>query len=210
MSKLPLDPLYPISTATSAFGLNHLQLVEKYLEAGIRLFQVRDKLSSDAALHQQLLQIKKLCQHSQADFLVNDRLDLALAAGAAGVHLGQTDLPVEAARRILGNDAIIGISSHTREQFMKAQLSDVDYVALGPIFTTTTKVSEYRPLGLDLLREIAEHKRHPLVAIGGIHLENARQVWQAGVDSVAVVSDVANHADPAARIRDYMDEWSRC
>lgn len=187
-----------------------MQQVERFLAAGIRLFQVRDKLSSDALLHQQLLQIKKLCQTSKANLLVNDRIDLALAAGARGVHLGQTDLPVEAARRILGDKALIGISTHTLEQFIHAQASDVDYVAIGPVFPTLTKTSEYEPLGVDFLYQNAANKRHPLVAIGGINLENARQVWQAGADSVAVISDIANRQDPAARIREYMDEWSRC
>ncbi|MGW8179542.1 MAG: thiamine phosphate synthase, partial [bacterium] len=158
----------------------------------------------------QLLKIKDLCGQSEAAFLVNDRIDLVLAAGAAGVHLGQTDLPVETARRVLGETAIIGISTHTPQQFLSAQTSDVDYVAVGPIFPTLTKASEYEPLGLDFVYQNAAYKKRPLVAIGGIHLENALQVWRAGADSVAVVSDLANQQDPAARIKDYLDEWSRC
>ena len=147
MRNFRLDPLYPISTTKSLYGLSHLQLSKSYLAAGIGLFQIRDKVLEDSVLYEQLIKIAELCKESDTSFLVNDRMDLALASGASGVHLGQTDVPVEVARRILGPDALIGISTHTREQFLKAQGEDVDYVALGPIFSTITKKSRYKPLG---------------------------------------------------------------
>lgn len=210
MRNLRLDPIYPITTTRSLHGLNHLQLSRSYVAAEIGLFQVRDKLLEDSVLYEQLLRIAELCNESNTSFLVNDRVDLALASGAAGVHLGQTDVPAGVARRILGPDALIGISTHTREQFQEAQGEDVDYVALGPIFRTTTKESRYKPLGIEELRDLARYRRLPLVAIGGISIENVRDVWAAGADSVAVVSDVTNRRDPTARIFQYMDEWSRC
>ena len=210
MRNLCLDPIYPISKTKSQFGLSHLQLAESYLKSGIRLFQIRDKVLEDADLYIQLLQVAERCSSSNTSFVVNDRIDLALASGAAGVHLGQTDLPAEAARRILGPDALIGISTHTREQFIAAQNEDVDYVALGPIFPTLTKTSPYDPLGIEMVRDLAAIRRLPLVVIGGINIDNVREVWRAGADSAAVVSDVADDKNPSARIQRYMDEWARC
>lgn len=210
MRELHLDPLYPITTETSASGSGHLHLVGKFLEAGIRFFQVRDKLLEDASLYKLLVRIRQLCSHTDARFIVNDRVDLALASGAAGVHLGQTDLPVDAARRILGGKAVIGISTHNREQFLRAQLAAVDYVALGPIFHSSTKESAIEPLGIESLQELARERRLPLVAIGGINLENVLDVWRAGADSVAVVSDIAAAENPSSRIQSYMDKWSLC
>jgi len=210
MRELRLGPLYPITAMESALGSSHLQQVETYLDTGIRLFQVRDKLLDDEALYRQLLQIRQLCSAENASFIVNDRVDLAQASGAAGVHLGQKDLPVAAAREILGNESVIGISTHDREQFLEAQRADVDYVAVGPIFHTGTKESDNEPLGLDFLRAIAKKRNHPLVAIGGIQLDNVHQVWKAGADSVAVVSDIAASQDPANRIYSYLDRWQQC
>ena len=201
MRELHLDPLYPITSS----GQNHLLLVRTYLETRIQLFQVRDKELDDASLYDQLLQIKELCLQANARFIVNDRVDLALASGADGVHLGQTDLPVDVARRILGEGAIIGISTHNRAQFLEAQQSAADYVALGPIFSSSTKESAFPPLGTQALRELSYEKKRPLVAIGGIQLENVLEVWRSGADSVAVISDIAKAKNPHTRIRSYQD-----
>ena len=210
MRKLRLGPLYPITKTKSKHGLDHFQLAELYLSSGIGLFQVRDKVLEDSTFYEQLHRIALLCRGYDALFLVNDRVDLALVSGAGGVHLGQMDLPVAAARSLLGPDAVIGVSTHTREQFLAAQKEDVDYVALGPVFPTSTKESEYQPLGLDIVSELAAIRIHPLVAIGGINIDNVREVWKAGVDSAAVVSDVADDQNPSARIQAYMDAWARC
>jgi thiamine-phosphate pyrophosphorylase len=210
MRELHLDAIYPITVSGPVTGLGHLKLVEKYLEAGVRLFQVRDKLLDDRSFYEQLLQINQLCSEVGGRLIVNDRVDLALASGAAGVHLGQTDLPVQIARRILGETAVIGISTHNSKEFLEAQNTPVDYVAIGPVFETSTKKSCNKPLGVDLLREIATQKKLPLVAIGGITLENVAEVWKAGADSVAVISDIADAGDPARRIQEYLDRRLEC
>jgi thiamine-phosphate pyrophosphorylase len=139
-----------------------------------------------------------------AQFLINDRIDLALAARAHGVHLGQDDLPVRVARDLLGEEAIIGLSTHNRQQFLDAQSQDVDYIAMGPIFSTATKETENSALGVEALGELIADSRYPVVAIGGISLEKAPQVWTAGADSVAVISDIANAKDPARRVSQYL------
>ena len=145
-----------------------------------------------------------MCELSQARFLVNDRVDLALASKAHGVHLGQTDLPVAAARELLGEDAILGLSTHSRTQFERALQEDIDYLALGPIFTTTSKDSPYPPLGTDLLRQLVTSSPLPVVAIGGITLETTRKVWASGAASVAVISDIVQAECPSDKMTEYL------
>lgn len=203
MDRFRLDRIYPITAAMNPTGMGHIGLARLFLDSGIRLFQVREKHEPDGSLLRQLTEINGLCRERGARLIVNDRLDLALAAGAAGVHLGQEDLPVEAARR-LGGDLIIGLSTHSADEFLAAQFLDVDYVALGPIFDSPTKPGVRPPLGLDLVRKLAPRKRRPVVAIGGIDLVRARQLWEAGVDSVAVIHDIIGASDPALRINEYL------
>jgi thiamine-phosphate pyrophosphorylase len=175
-----------------------------FLASGIRFFQVREKVLPTDLLLAQLTGIQRLCADAEAALIVNDRLDLAMAAGAAGVHLGQEDLPVKDARRIGGPDLILGVSTHSEEEFLIAQDLDVDYVAIGPVFESPTKPGLRKPLGLDRIAALAARKRRPVVAIGGITPERARILWDIGVDSVAVISDITGAPDPAARIGEYL------
>ena len=205
MRKLQLGKVYPITDSRNDNALSHLRLAEKFLEGGVRFFQVREKSLPDPLLHEQLLQIKQLCQRFGAQFLINDRVDLALSVQADGVHLGQSDLPVEVARGRLGEKALIGLSTHTPDQFHQAQNRDIDYVAIGPIFPTSTKQSEYPPLGIEPVQDLVAAAGHPVVAIGGIHLGNAAGLWKAGLDSVAVISDIVNAPNPAQRVHSYLE-----
>lgn len=204
MRPLQLGKVYPITDSRNRNALSHVELAAQFLEGGVRFFQVREKTLPDRALYEQLLQIKDLCRSYGAQFVVNDRLDLALAAGADGLHLGQTDLPVAVVRKWFGPTGVIGISTHTLQQFQEAQSLDVDYVAIGPVFVTSTKESEYSPLGAEVIQKLASRAQHPVVAIGGINLEAAPILWEAGVASVAVISDLVNAGDPAARVRQYL------
>ncbi len=204
MRHLKLGKLYPITASNNLNGLDHAQLVEQYLKGGIRFLQVREPTLSDSLLYPQLLRIQSLCEPLEAQFVINDRVDLALAVRAHGVHLGQDDLPVRVARDLLGKEAIIGLSTHNRQQFLEAQAQDIDYIAMGPIFSTSTKEAEDPPLGVEALGALIADSRFPVVAIGGISLEEAPQVWTSGADSVAVISDLANAADPAQRVSRYL------
>ncbi len=201
MSRLRIGRLYPITDTGG--GLSHWQLAEKLIGAGVRFLQVRDKNMPDLDLYNELLHVRRICSAAGAKFVVNDRVDLALATGAAGVHLGQDDLPVEAARALLGARAVIGLSTHNEVQFRRAISLPIDYVAVGPVFETRTKESRDPPLDLDFIRLARRLTRLPLVAIGGIDLERAIQVWESGADSVAVISDIARSPDPAGRVRQY-------
>src|SRR6185436_7949238 len=140
-----------------------------------------------------------------ADVIVNDRADVALIAGAAGVHLGQTDLQPIHARRVLGDGKIIGFSTHNLGQALEAEGYPVNYVAVGPIFTTDSKKNPDPVIGLDGLAGICRAIRKPVVAIGGIKLANAREVLEAGATSVAVISDVLSAPDVGLRVRNWLD-----
>ena len=203
MQSFQLPPVYPITGSLP--GLNHAELAKTLLQAGARFFQVREKALHDSEFYQQLLQVERFCRMSQARFLVNDRIDLALATRAHGVHLGQTDLPVTVARELLGTDAILGLSTHSQAQFERALKEDVDYLALGPIFDTTSKNSPYPPLGTDLLRQIVSISPVPVVAIGGITLETTPEVWESGAASVAVISDIVHAERPSDRLAQYLE-----
>ena len=136
-----------------------------------------------------------------ATLIVNDRIDIALAVGADGVHLGQDDLPLATAKAIAGNRLLIGISTHNLSQAAMAETGGADYIGFGPIFATTTKQTGHSPRGLDTLREVKNAVKIPVVAIGGITEKNVAEVWRAGADSAAIISDLMQAEDMANKIR---------
>jgi thiamine-phosphate pyrophosphorylase len=138
-----------------------------------------------------------------AAVIVNDRVDIAAIGGAAGVHVGQQDLPVEAVRAIMRRPALVGVSTHTPEQIDDALAGSADYIAVGPIFRTATKETGYEPRGLDLIRYAAGRGK-PVVAIGGVTAENGRAVMEAGAASIAVISEVLSAGDPGHRVRELL------
>jgi len=205
MPKSLPGPLYPITHCPNPQGWDHVAFSDCLIRCGIRFFQVRDKTLPDGRLYRQLLKIRLLCREAGARFVVNDRVDLALAVEADGVHLGQDDLPAAAARRILGEGAVIGLSTHNWDQFKKGLKEPVDYLALGPLFPTATKEDAAPSVGLELLRRASRRTDIPLVAIGGISVERAPGVLRSGARSVAVISDVAGAESPERRIRAYLE-----
>ena len=153
----------------------------------------------------------QLAHHHQARVIINDRADIARLAGADGVHVGQDDLRPAAVRELLGDAAELGLSTHTSAQLARAVLEPVSYVAVGPVFGTATKATGYAPIGLEIVREAAARTRAselPLVAIGGITLENAVSVLDAGAASVAVISDLLAAGNPEARVRAFVERLS--
>ncbi len=192
--RLDLPKIYPI-TDTRLSGLSHAEQVARLIEGGASLIQLRDKLSAPRAFYREAAAALQIARDHGARLIINDRVDIALALKADGVHLGQTDIPVAAARRLLGKKAIIGFSTHNMEQAKRAANLPVDYLAFGPIFPTSTKENPEPVTGLFAMSEIATSKGSlPLVAIGGITLENAREVLKAGADTVAVIAELV--ADP--------------
>ena len=203
--KLILPTIYPI-TDTRVSGLSHIEQVRRMISGGASFIQLRDKSAPAGELYESVVEVMSFARERSAKIIVNDRVDIALAAGADGVHLGQDDLPASEARKILGADKIIGVSTHSIEQFRAALDLPVDYIAIGPIFATSTKEDHDPVVGLDLLREVRSiAERMPVVAIGGINLSNAVFVLEAGADSVAVISDVLAAPDQIAdRVRQFL------
>lgn len=192
--RLELPKIYPI-TDTQLSGLSHAEQVARLIEGGASLIQLRDKLSAPREFYREAAAALQIARDHGARLIINDRVDIALALKADGVHLGQTDIPVAAARRLLGKEAIIGFSTHNMEQAKLAANLPVDYLAFGPIFPTSTKENPEPVTGLVAMSEVATSKGSlPLVAIGGITLENAREVLKAGADTVAVIAELV--ADP--------------
>jgi thiamine-phosphate pyrophosphorylase len=176
-----------------------MELTEQLIGAGVRLFQYRAKDAPARATLEISRGLAQLAGREGATFFVNDRPDLAYLAGAHGVHVGQEDLSPEQARVVVGQDHWVGVSTHNLQQFQRAVASSSDYVAIGPVFATTSKANPDAVVGIDLIRQLRPLTRKPIVAIGGIRLENAAQVIQAGADSVAVISDILCVSDPAAQ-----------
>src|SRR5690242_11788441 len=182
-----LPQVYPI-TDTRISRLSHAEQVKLLADGGATVIQLRDKHASPLEFYQQAKAALEVANRRGVQVVINDRADIALALGAAGVHLGQDDLPPEAARRLLGEDAIIGYSTHSLTQIQQAAKLPVDYFAIGPIFPTATKENSDPVVGLEsvrLAREVIGDR--PLVGIGGISLTNAPEVIAAGADSVALI-----------------------
>ena len=177
-------------------GLSHAEQVELLSAGGATLIQLREKGMPAREFYAQAKEAVDVAVRRGVQLIVNDRVDVALAVGAHGVHLGQDDMPPEAARRLLGPEAVIGYSTHNIDQAIAAMKLPIDYLAIGPIFTTTSKSDTAPVLGLDGLRIVRQAiGTFPLVAIGGISHANAREVIAAGADSVAVISALLS--DPA-------------
>ena len=202
--------LYAILDASPEFAgpskFSILEIAERLADAGVEVFQYRDKQGSarkiqesSAALVERLAALA-----GGARLIVNDRADVAAMVGAGGVHVGQEDLPVEPARKICGGAVWVGVSTHNLEQLRAADATSADYIAVGPIFPTGTKVNPDPVVGLEFLRAARGITRKPLVAIGGITVESAQAVYQAGADSVAVIRDLMAAGDPAGKAREYL------
>ncbi len=187
---LRLPTLYPI-TDQERSGLSHSEQVKLLAAGGARLVQLRDKTSSPKHFHQEAVRVMAIAREFEMQVIINDRVDVALSVSADGVHLGQDDLPPRAAREMLGENAIIGFSTHNLKQAIDALTEPVDYIALGPIFGTSTKTDTAPVVGLHILQDVRNAIGDmPLVAIGGITLVNARSALRAGANSVAVISAV--------------------
>jgi thiamine-phosphate pyrophosphorylase len=192
-----LPKLYPI-TDRRLSGLSHAEQVARLCEGGARLVQLREKNLSPREFYSEAVEALKVARAWGVRLVVNDRADIALALGADGVHLGQDDMPPAAARALLGEGAIIGYSTHSVEQAVAASRLPVDYIAIGPVFATSSKDNPDPVVGLEGVRAVREVLgRLPLVAIGGVTRENARALLEAGAASVAVLSALLASGDPA-------------
>jgi thiamine-phosphate pyrophosphorylase len=202
--RLVLPRLYVILDA-ALLSQPETQMARSLADAGVRLLQYRNKSASSRELLEKSRLLAEGLVSRGVIFIVNDRPDVAALAGASGVHVGQDDLGVEAARSLLDQNAVVGISTHNAAQFRAAVSSSADYIAIGPIFATSSKANPDPVVGIETIREVRRLTDKPIVAIGGITLDRAQEVLAAGADSVAVISDILRAADPAVRARQYID-----
>jgi thiamine-phosphate pyrophosphorylase len=187
----------PLETAAAAF-----------LEGGAGILQIRHKAHWSRGVFESAKQVARLCREGGAELIINDRADFAMLL-AAGLHVGQDDLPVRDARKLMGPDGVIGFSSHNPAQLCAAGGEPVDYVALGPVFVTASKRNPDPVVGVEEIGRCRALVEKPLVAIGGITQENALQVLRAGADSVAVIAGLLPDVPTAQRLRERMEEWQR-
>ncbi len=202
--RLVLPRLYVILDA-ALITSSERECAESLAQAGVRLLQYRNKSASSRKYLDSSRKLADALGPQGVSFFVNDRADVAFLAGASGVHVGQDDLDVEQARQVVGRDKLIGVSTHNLEQFERAAASSADYIAVGPIFDTSSKTNPDPVVGLDFLRKVRPRTAKPIVAIGGITLERAAAVIEAGADSVAVISGILSAPDPAERARQYIE-----
>lgn len=187
--------LYIITDQRISHGKSHLEVAESALAGGATVIQFRDKEMKDSEAVVACREIYKLTKKKGVSFIVNDRVEIAKAVDADGVHLGQEDMSFSSARKILGKEKIIGISVETVEQALKAVEGGADYLGVGPIYPTATKPDAGKALGIARLKEIRESVNIPIVAIGGINENNLEEVLKARVDGVAVISAVVSASD---------------
>ena len=179
-------------------GRSLVQTVKEAVEGGVTMVQLREKDIDTRTFIEEALELKALLGPLGVPLIINDRVDVALASDADGVHIGQSDMPYAIARRLLGPDRIIGLSVENMDQVAQADALDVDYIGVSPVFATPTKTDTARPFGLDGLREAVRITKHPTVAIGGMNALTAADVMAAGTDGIAVVSAIIAAPDPRA------------
>jgi thiamine-phosphate pyrophosphorylase len=188
--------LHVLTDRKASRGRSYLQVAEAAIAGGADVLQLRDKEASSGELYREALQLRRLTLEVNVPFIVNDRLDIALAVDADGVHVGQSDLPASVVRKILGPGKILGVSVVTVEEALQAEKDGADYLGVGPVFEARgTKPDTLEPLGVVCISRIRGHCRLPIVAIGGINEENALKVREAGADAAAVISAVVSADD---------------
>lgn len=200
MKAQPDYSIYLVTDDGCLQGRALIDCVREALEGGVTLVQYRAKTASSAEMYAEALQLKALCDSFKVPLIINDRLDIAMAVGAAGVHLGQDDLPCAAARRILGEDYLIGVSAHNPAEAKAALQSGADYLGCGAVFGTATK-ADVKKLGTEGLTAICREKGLPVVGIGGVTADNYREVRVAGADGAAIVSGILAQPDIRTTVR---------
>lgn len=199
MKAQPDYSIYLVTDDGCLQGRALIDCVREALEGGVTLVQYRAKTASSAEMYNEALQLKALCDSFNVPLIINDRLDIAMAVGAAGVHLGQDDLPCAAARRILGEEYLIGVSAHNPAEARAALQSGADYLGCGAVFGTATK-ADVKKLGTEGLTAICREKGLPVVGIGGVTADNYREVRAAGADGAAIVSGILAQPDIRATV----------
>lgn len=202
MSRLRDIDFYLV-TYSSVSRKGSLSDVKNAVDAGCRFVQYREKNKTKNEMIKEATELKKICE-GKALFIVDDHVDVALAVGADGVHIGQKDVSVEDARRLLGSDKIVGLTVHNVEEAVKAEKLGADYVGIAPVFKTDTKGDSDEPCGVDMIKKISENISLPIVAVGGIDKNNVKSVIYSGADGVVSVSAVLKSNDVNREVKDFI------
>jgi len=195
-------PLYAITAEEYSLGRSNIEVVREMLAGGVKIIQYRQKEKSERQKYLECVEIRRMTQKATATFIVNDDLDIALAVKADGVHFGQEDMPLEAARELVKEEMIIGVSTHSPWQAQDAITQGADYIAIGPIFSTQTKKNVCPAVGLEYLDYAVKNVPIPFVAIGGIKLHNLQEVLAHGAYCVAMVTEIVGASDIRERIKE--------
>lgn len=195
--------IYLLTDDACLLGRPLLECVEQALRAGVTLLQYRSKYKDGGAMYQEALALKELCDRYDVPLIINDRVDVALAVGAAGVHVGQDDLPCSVVRQLVGPDFVIGVSAHNPEEARKAAADGADYLGCGAVFGTGTKAGVAK-LGLERLRSIREAVTLPMVGIGGVKADNYAEVLATGADGAAIISGILAADDISAEVAKFV------
>ena len=190
---------------SNEFGMDHIESAKILLEAGIKIIQYREKKASTRRMYEEALEIKDLCRKYNAIFIVNDRLDIAMAVDADGIHLGQDDMPIQIAKKFFGNK-IIGISARNVREALEAQDNGATYLGVGSIFPTGTK-ADSEVIGLDEFEKIVKVSKIPIYAIGGIKIEHVEIFKKYKIHGIAVISGILASSDPLNTAREFQRRW---
>lgn len=193
--------LYLVTDEKLSLGRGINYVVERAIKGGVTMVQLREKELNTRDFISRAVELKKLLNNYRIPLIINDRIDIALAVEAEGVHIGQCDMPYEYVRKIIPEKMMLGLSVETLEQAIEAENYDLDYLSVSPLFFTPTKTDLYREWGIEGLRELRSITKHRLIAIGGINSSNVAEVIRAGADGVAVVSTICSASDPELESR---------
>lgn len=193
--------LYLVTDRSLSLGRPLETVVEEAVRGGVTMVQLREKDASTLDFYNLAMKLKSILKSYNVPLIINDRLDIALACDAGGLHIGQSDMPYSVARKLLGKDKIIGLSVESIQDAIDANNLDVDYIGISPVFGTQTKTDTAPTLGLEGIGEITRISGHPSVGIGGINLTNAQDIIQAGADGISVVSAIMSAPDPQQSAR---------
>ncbi|AEV69113.1 thiamine phosphate synthase [Acetivibrio clariflavus] len=201
--------LYCITSEEHSRGRNNIEVVREMIKAGVKVIQYRDKEKKLLQKYNECLKIREMTKEAGVTFIVNDHVDIAILVKADGVHIGQDDLPIEKVRELVGEEMIIGISTHSPKQAEEAVKRGADYIGVGPIYKTYTKKDVCEPVGLDYLRYVVRNIPIPHVAIGGIKQHNMHEVIECGAKCIAMVTEIVGADDIGKKIRDIKESMRR-
>lgn len=201
--------LYLVTDRSFLKGRDLIEAVLQSVAGGVTMVQLREKEASSQEFYQLAVALKNALEPQGVPLIINDRLDIALAVGADGLHVGQSDLPAEVARSLLGKDKILGLSVGDREEIQEGLKAGVDYFGAGPVFATGTKDDAGAPIGIEGLYRLRQETKLPMVAIGGINMDNLKEVHQTGVDGIAVVSALMGAEDIQQAAQRMLRLWKK-